>query len=215
MGFNPNGAGDAHPVVERPSLYALVIYLPPPLGGFLDALRLEMVPGCNPHAHVSVLPPRPLPLAPEAAIAESRRIVAGFSPFDIELGQIEIFPETEVIYISVEGGTGQLRQMHARAEPGRFGFPGAVRVSSARHPGAGVAARPGGAAAGTGHAALAGIPGQPQFSARSAPFLCGMPTGACGSIWRYGPLRGRAGGLADRGYKIHLGVYAGARRSIL
>ena len=122
MCFDPNGAGDAHPAVDRPNLYALVIYLPPPLGSFLDDLRLEMVPGCNPHAHVSVLPPRPLPLAPEDGIAESRRIVAGFPPFDIELGRIEVFPETEVIYISVEGGTEQLRQLHAALNQGALAF---------------------------------------------------------------------------------------------
>ena len=122
MGFDPNGADSARPVGERPSLYALVIYLPPPLGSFLDGLRLEMVPGCNPHAHVSVLPPRPLPLAPEAAIAESRRIVAEFPPFDIELGQIEVFPQTEVIYISVEGGTEQLRRMHGALNQGALAF---------------------------------------------------------------------------------------------
>jgi len=97
---------------ERLSLYALVIYLPEPLGGFLDDLRLEMVPGCNPHAHISVLPPRPLPVAPEAAIEEARGIVSGFAPFDIELGRIEKFDVTDVIYISVEGGAEQLRQMH-------------------------------------------------------------------------------------------------------
>src|SRR5580698_925407 len=93
----PNGA--------RPqSLYALVIYLPDPLGGFLDDLRLEMVPGCNPHAHVSVLPPRPLPVAPEAAVEEALEILGGFAPFDIELGPIEKFDLTDVIYISVAGG---------------------------------------------------------------------------------------------------------------
>lgn len=97
---------------ERLSLYALVIYLPEPLCGFLDDLRRELVPGCNPHAHISVLPPRPLPVAPEAAIEEARGIVGGFDPFDIELGRIEKFDETDVIYISVEGGTAQLRQMH-------------------------------------------------------------------------------------------------------
>lgn len=98
----------AHPL----SLYALVIYLPEPLGGFLDDLRLELVPGCNPHAHISVLPPRPLPMAPEAVIEEARGIVGGFAPFDVELGRIEKFDVTDVIYISVEGGTEQLRQMH-------------------------------------------------------------------------------------------------------
>jgi len=95
-----------------PSLYALVIYLPEPLGGFLDDLRLELVPGCNPHAHISLLPPRPVPVAPEAAIEEARAIVGGFAPFDIELGRIEKFDVTDVIYISVEDGSEQLRQMH-------------------------------------------------------------------------------------------------------
>jgi len=94
------------------SLYALVIYLPEPLCGFLDDLRLELVPGCNPHAHISVLPPRPLPVAPEAVIEEAQGIVGGFSPFYVELGRIEKFDVTDVIYICVEGGTEQLRQIH-------------------------------------------------------------------------------------------------------
>ena len=84
----------------RPALYALVIYLPEPLCSFLDDLRIEMIPGCNPHAHVSVLPPRTLPVAPEAAIEEARQIVAGFPPFEIDLGGIEKFAVTEVIYIT-------------------------------------------------------------------------------------------------------------------
>ena len=114
-GTRPQGDG------ERPSLYALVIYLPDPLGGFLDALRLEMVPGCSPHAHVSVLPPRPLPVAAEAAIEEGRGIVSGFAPFDIELGRIEKFDVTDVIYISVEDGAGQLREMHQSLNRGALG----------------------------------------------------------------------------------------------
>ena len=110
MGLNREGA--SLPGKPAPSLYALVIYLPDPLGSFLDDLRLEMVPGCNPHAHVSVLPPRPLPVEPEAAIDEARDIVSRFAAFDIELGQIEKFDVTDVIYISVEKGAAQLRQMH-------------------------------------------------------------------------------------------------------
>ena len=113
----------SEPDRERPqSLYALVIYLPDPLGGFLDDLRLEMVPGCNPHAHVSVLPPRPLPVAAEAAIEEARGIVAGFAPFDIELGRIEKFDVTDVIYISVEAGADQLRHIHHSLNRGVLAF---------------------------------------------------------------------------------------------
>lgn len=111
------------PDAARPrSLYALVIYLPQPLGGFLDDLRLEMVPGCNPHAHVSLLPPRPLPAAPEIAIEEARGIVAGFAPFDIELGRIEKFDVTDVIYITVEDGADRLREMHRSLNRGTLAF---------------------------------------------------------------------------------------------
>jgi len=115
-----NGNG-TRPKAEG-SLYALVIYLPEPLGTFLDELRLEMVPNCNPHAHVSVLPPRPLPVAPDAAIEEARHIVAEFEPFDIELGGIEKFDSTDVLYISVEAGADQLRRMHASLSRGALAF---------------------------------------------------------------------------------------------
>ena len=60
MGFNPNGVLSRVPAEQRLNVFALVIYIPDPLGRFLDDLRTELVPGCNPHAHVSVLPPRPL-----------------------------------------------------------------------------------------------------------------------------------------------------------
>jgi len=121
MGFDPKGVRPA-PGGEPPNLYALVVYVPDPLGSFLDDLRLEMVPGCNPHAHVSVLPPRPLPVAPEAVIEEARAIVAGFPPFDIELGHIEIFPVSDVIYISVERGTAQLREMYRTFNQGALHY---------------------------------------------------------------------------------------------
>ncbi|HTT60450.1 MAG TPA: 2'-5' RNA ligase family protein [Bryobacteraceae bacterium] len=107
---------------EELNLYALVIYLPDPLGSFLDALRLEMVPGCNPHAHVSVLPPRPLPVAPEAALKEASEVVSGFAPFDVELGKIERFNVTDVIYISVGSGAEQLRRMHRSLNRGSLAF---------------------------------------------------------------------------------------------
>jgi hypothetical protein len=121
MPADPNGAR-ASAEQERPSLYALVIYLPEPLCGFLDDLRLEMAPGCNPHAHVSVLPPRPVPVAPESAIEEARAIVAGFAPFDIELGQIEKFDVTDVIYIGLAAGADPLRKLHASLNRGALSF---------------------------------------------------------------------------------------------
>jgi 2'-5' RNA ligase len=106
---------------DRVKLYALVIYLSEPLAGFLDQLRLEMAPDCNPRAHVSVLPPRPLEDDNEA-ILEVSRAVADFPAFEVELGRIDVFPVTDVIFIAIDGGAEQLRQLHAATNRGALAF---------------------------------------------------------------------------------------------
>jgi len=120
LGYSPDGA-ETKPCGERQNLYALVVYIPEPLGSFLDELRLEMAPSCNPHAHVSVLPPRPL--ADEAAaISESRAAVAQCEPFDLELGAVEVFAATSVIYIGLSRGAEQLRELHDRLNRGALAY---------------------------------------------------------------------------------------------
>jgi 2'-5' RNA ligase len=99
-------------VEERLNVYALVIYIPDPLGRFLDDLRRELVPGCNPHAHVSVLPPRPLPGDWQAAGEQVQAFTAGQRPFPVELGEIQMFPGTNVIYVELRSGREELSSMH-------------------------------------------------------------------------------------------------------
>jgi len=94
------------------TVFALVIYIPGPLGEFLDDLRRELVPGCNPHAHVSLLPPRPLAVNWRVASDEVRTTLDRYTPFEIELTGIEIFPVTDVIYIEVGRGGAELRRVH-------------------------------------------------------------------------------------------------------
>lgn len=100
------------PAEERLNVYALVIYIPDPLGRFLDDLRRELVPGCNPHAHVSVLPPRPLAADWQAAGEQVQALTAKRPPFPVELGEIGIFPVTNVIYLEVGSGRDELASMH-------------------------------------------------------------------------------------------------------
>jgi len=100
------------PPEERLNVYALVIYIPDPLGRFLDDLRRELVPGCNPHAHVSVLPPRPLPASWHAAGAQVQAMTASRPPFPVKLGDIRVFPVTNVIYIEVDGGREEFALLH-------------------------------------------------------------------------------------------------------
>lgn len=113
MSFDPLGAHRDVPLEERLNLFALVIYVPDPLGQFLDGLRRELVPHDNPHAHVSVLPPRPLRVEWPLASAQVRTLTEAWNSFDIELTNIGIFPVTDVVYIELGAGAAELRRMHA------------------------------------------------------------------------------------------------------
>lgn len=100
------------PAWDRINSFALVTYIPEPLAGFLDRLRQELVPNCFLRAHVTMLPPRPLGSTPEAAWEVVKSLVPRFAPFDIHLGNIDIFPVSDVIYVNVTTGREELKQMH-------------------------------------------------------------------------------------------------------
>lgn len=112
MGSSDNGSCRP-PISERLNVFALVIYIPGPLGKFLDDLRRELVPHYNPHAHVSVLPPRSLSVDWQMASSQARSLIEGWAPFEVELSAIDVFPVTNVIYLEVGAGARELRQMHA------------------------------------------------------------------------------------------------------
>ena len=105
------------------NVFAIVMYIPGPLGIFLDDLRRELVPHCNPHAHVSVLPPRSLAVEWEAASRRARALTESWPAFDVELTGMRTFPVTEVIYIELGAGAGELRRMHAAMSTGALEFP--------------------------------------------------------------------------------------------
>src|SRR5690242_6126683 len=123
MGFVSNG-GPCRSTVEReaPNVFALVIYIPPPLGRFLDDLRRELVPHYNPHAHVSVLPPRPLTGDWRAASEHARILTQHEAPFDVELTSVEVFPLTEVIYLEIGAGADELYKLHSAMNSAAFQF---------------------------------------------------------------------------------------------
>ena len=113
MDFNPHGVLSRIPAEQRLNVFALVIYIPDPLGRFLDDLRRDLVPGCNPHAHVSVLPPRPLAVDWQAAGEQVRVRAGNWAPFDIVLQRIRIFPVTNVIYLELGQGETEMFRIHA------------------------------------------------------------------------------------------------------
>ncbi len=115
MGFDPNGM---HPVNQ----FALVIYIPDPLGRFLDDLRRELAPNCIPHAHVSVLPPRPISEPWQAVCEEARSRAEVFDPFVIEAGDVAKFERTQVVYLELTRGGDELHRMHRELSQGTLAF---------------------------------------------------------------------------------------------
>jgi len=122
MGSDSTGRAARIPPEERLNVFALVIYIPGALGKFLDDLRRKLVPGCNPHAHVSLLPPRPLAVEWPVAADQVRTVLDEWAPFEIELAGIEIFPVTNVIYIGIGGGAADLRKVHQAMNTGPLDF---------------------------------------------------------------------------------------------
>ena len=101
---------------ERVNSYAIVTYIPDPLGSFLDELRKELEPCCltAPRAHVTVLPPRALATGvdQEAAWRSIESVIPYCQAFCIRPSRIEVFPETNVVYLAIAEGTTDLIQMH-------------------------------------------------------------------------------------------------------
>jgi hypothetical protein len=92
--------------------FALVCYLPGALGGFLDGLRMELVPDCSARSHVTLLPPRPLKGRDAGARRQLQRVMPSFQPVVVELGDVAVFKTTKVIYLELLRGQAELEAIH-------------------------------------------------------------------------------------------------------
>jgi len=92
--------------------YAIVAYVAGPIARFADRLRNDLVPGTGHHAHVTVLPPRPLSCSIAEATEFAARLVAQFDPFEVRMGEVKVFDSSQVIYLSVTEGFVELRAIH-------------------------------------------------------------------------------------------------------
>ena len=119
--------------MTRINSFALVSYLSGPLAELLDEIRHDFAPESRAKAHLTVLPPRPLfgaptlppngaseaiPEATAETIEELKIRLKDFQPFQVELGGIEVFPGTQVIYVSVKTGFTELERMHRTLNAG-------------------------------------------------------------------------------------------------
>jgi 2'-5' RNA ligase len=113
----------------RINSFALVSYLSGPQAELLDEIRHDFAPATRAKAHLTILPPRPLsgphPLADDAAaeiMEELRERVQDFAPFRVELGEIEVFEGSQVIYVSIKAGFEELERLHDALNTDRMSF---------------------------------------------------------------------------------------------
>jgi 2'-5' RNA ligase len=104
----------------RGELFALVSYVPEPLGSTLAGLK--MPPSGKPAspAHITLLPPRPLRIDSGLAYERIRRVLAGFPAFELELTEICRFPTTNVLYLAVGKGHLQIHELYRALNHGEF-----------------------------------------------------------------------------------------------
>ncbi len=107
---------------ETLGCFALVSYVPEPLAGFLDQLRVELVPAAKPRAHVTILPPRPYEGELQAAIDAIREEARSLTPFTVELGEVEIFQESHVVYLGIRRGAAQLKAIYCELNKDGLAF---------------------------------------------------------------------------------------------
>jgi|DewCreStandDraft_4_1066084.scaffolds.fasta_scaffold52776_2 2'-5' RNA ligase len=100
--------------------YAVVAYIPEPLGGFLSALRSDLVPGCTLRSHLTILPPRRLTAPQDALVSELARLSKEIPSFEASLGDVEVFDSTGVIYLSLASGRQAVEHAHRVLNHGLF-----------------------------------------------------------------------------------------------
>jgi len=103
--------------------YAIVAYVAGPIARFTDRLRGDLVPGTGHHSHITVLRPRPLDGALPEASDFAARLVAQFEPFEVSIGEVQVFESTSVIYLALNEGIADLTAMHDVLNTGPLGQP--------------------------------------------------------------------------------------------
>lgn len=102
--------------------FALVSYVPDPLGSRLDNLTQALPGVAFRQAHITILPPRPLRVPLEEASRYAREILSQFVPFAIELGAVRRFPVTDVLYLDLAEGAAAVHQLHSALNTGGLAF---------------------------------------------------------------------------------------------
>ncbi len=100
--------------------FAVVSYMDNSIADLVERVRREVMPGSPLRAHITVLPPRPLYVPTPDAIAQCREIAVRSGAFEVGLGSVDLFEDTQVIKLSVQQGFAELKLLHDILNTGPF-----------------------------------------------------------------------------------------------
>jgi 2'-5' RNA ligase len=92
--------------------FSLVAYVPQPLAGFVERLRQGVEPGCKARCHLTFLPPRPLQVPLEQVRRKLEDCLRYQPAFRVELGEVQVFPVSHAVYLSVGAGWNDATRIH-------------------------------------------------------------------------------------------------------
>jgi 2'-5' RNA ligase len=113
---------DELPQTSRWGSLALVSYIPDPLGSFLNGLRHSLTGEDTPHAHVTILPRRPLTVPVDGTSEQVLKLLTGFRAFAVELSVVRRFPQTNVLYVDISEGSARLHALHDALSMGDLAY---------------------------------------------------------------------------------------------
>jgi hypothetical protein len=100
--------------------FALVSYVPDPLGSFLDGVR-RWLPGFEfAQAHITILPPRTLTVPSERATECAVEVLRKFPSFEITFSSVRRFPSTNVLYLPIKQGNQLVADLHRELSAGEL-----------------------------------------------------------------------------------------------
>ena len=100
--------------------FALVSYLPHQLASCLTQIRKHFGMSARSEPHVTVLPRRPLARDLEKASRHALNVLSGFPAFQVELSSVQLFAETNVLYLGISRGRSNLETLHAALNTGQL-----------------------------------------------------------------------------------------------
>lgn len=107
-------------MVEKWGSFALVSYIPPPLGALLDELRRSLPGDDKSQAHITLLPPRELKIPQQIALEYAHEVLRSFSTFEVDLASVKVFPATNVVYLDLGEGNSTVHEIHEQLDQGNL-----------------------------------------------------------------------------------------------